>query len=147
MDRYIEFILNHYVLTLALAVVTFLLIQELFDSAFKKYTSISPLLAVSKMNTTDTLILDVREPDEFSQKHIENAINTPLSKLSEQLSKLESQKSTPILVACQSGSRSASAGKILTKAGFDQVFVITGGMQAWEDDYKLPVKTSGKQKK
>jgi 3-mercaptopyruvate sulfurtransferase SseA len=34
----------------------------------------------------------------------------------------------------------------LTKAGFEQVFVITGGMQAWESDYKLPIKVTSKQK-
>lgn len=146
MDRYLEFILNHYVLSLAFAVVTFLLIQELIDTAFKKFGSVSPLLAVTKMNDSNTTVIDVREPPEFVQSHIENAINTPLSKLPEHLSKLEVHKKDPILIACQTGTRSASAGKILTKAGFEQVFVITGGMQSWENDYKLPVKTAGKNK-
>ncbi|MFA6052341.1 MAG: rhodanese-like domain-containing protein [Methylobacter sp.] len=142
MDRYLEFILNHYILSLAFAVVTFLLIQELIDTAFKKFGSVSPLLAVAKMNDSTTTVIDVREPPEFVQSHIENAINTPLSKLPEHLSKLEAHKKDTILIACQNGTRSASAGKILTKAGFEQVFVITGGMQSWENDYKLPVKIS-----
>ena len=146
MDRYLEFILNHYVLSLAFAVVTFLLIQEFFDTAFKKFGSISPLLAVAKMNDSNTTVIDVREPPEFVQSHIENAINTPLSKLQEHLPKLETHKKDPILIACQTGTRSASAGKILTKAGFEQVFVITGGMQSWENDYKLPVKIVSKNK-
>jgi rhodanese-related sulfurtransferase len=146
MDRFLEFILNHYILSLALAVVTYLLIQELFDTAFKKFDSVSPLLAVAKMNNDDTVIMDVREPPEFIQSHIENAMNIPLSKLPEQLPQLEAHKKTPILIVCQNGTRSASAGKILTKAGFEQIFVITGGMQAWESDYKLPVKTTRKTK-
>jgi rhodanese-related sulfurtransferase len=146
MDRYLEFILNHYVLSLAFAVVTFLLIQEFFDTAFKKFGSVSPLLAVAKMNDSNTTVIDVREPPEFVQSHIENAINTPLSKLPEYLPKLEAHKKDPILIACQTGTRSASAGKILTKAGFEQVFVITGGMQSWENDYKLPVKIASKNK-
>jgi len=75
MDRYLEFILNHYILSLALAVVTYLLIQEFFDTAFKKFGSISPLLAVAKMNDSDTLVIDVREPHEFIHSHIEQAIN------------------------------------------------------------------------
>lgn len=141
MDRYLEFILNHYILSLALAVVTYLLIQELFDSAFKKFSGISPLLAVAKMNDSDTMTIDVREPEEFLKGHIENAINTPLGNLPAHLSKLESYKNKPVLIVCQNSTRSASAGKQLTKAGFEQVFVITGGMQAWEDDYKLPIKS------
>jgi len=146
MDRYLEFILNHYILSLALAVVTYLLIQELFDTAFKKFRAISPLLAVAKMNDSDTIVVDVREPEEFLKGHIENSINTPLGNLPAHLSKLEAHKNKPVLIACQTGTRSLSAGKILTKAGFEQVFVITGGMQAWENDYKLPIKSAGKNK-
>jgi rhodanese-related sulfurtransferase len=146
MDRYLEFILNHYILSLALAVVTYLLIQELFDTAFKKFRAISPLLAVAKMNDSDTIVIDVREPEEFLKDHIESSINAPLSNLPAHLPKLEAHKNKPVLIACQTGTRSASAGKILTKAGFEQVFVITGGMQAWENDYKLPIKSAGKNK-
>jgi len=146
MDRYLEFILNHYIFSLALAVVTYLLIQEIFDSAFKKFGSVSPLLAVAKMNDVDTLVIDVRDAPDFVQSHIEQAINMPLGSLSENLSKIAEHKNKPVLIACQTGTRSASAGKLLTKAGFEQVFVITGGMQAWENDYKLPVKKTGKQK-
>lgn len=147
MDRYIEFILNHYMLALALAVVTYLLIQEIFDSAFNKSTAVSPLLAVAKMNNSDTVIIDVREPPEFVVSHIEQATNIALSKLPEVLPTLSEQKTKPLLVICQNGTRSASAAKLLTKAGFEQVFVVTGGMTAWENDYKLPVKMSGKNKK
>jgi rhodanese-related sulfurtransferase len=146
MDRYLEFILNHYILSLALAVTTYLLIQELFDTAVKKYGAVSPLLAVAKMNDSDTVVIDVREPEEFLKGHIENAINTPLGNLPAHLSKLEAYKNKPVLIACQNSTRSASAGKQLTKAGFEQVFVITGGMQAWENDYKLPIKSAGKHK-
>ncbi len=146
MDRYLEFILNHYILSLALAVVTFLLIQELVDTAFKKFGAISPLMAVAKMNDSDTLVIDVRDPEEFLKSHIENAMSTPLGDLPTHLAKLEAYKNKPVLIACQNGTRSASAGKILTKAGFEQVFVITGGIQAWENDYKLPIKSTGKHK-
>ena len=146
MDRYLEFILNHYILSLALAVVTYLLIQELFDVAFKKFASVSPLLAVTKMNDIDTIVIDVREPHEFITSHIEQAINMPLGKLTEELQKITTHKNKPVLISCQTGTRSASAAKLLTKAGFEQVFVIIGGIQAWEKDYKLPVKITSKQK-
>jgi rhodanese-related sulfurtransferase len=146
MDRYLEFILNHYILSLALAVVTYLLIQELFDVAFKKFESISPLIAVTKMNDSNTLVIDVREPHEFITSHIEQAINMPLSKLAEEIQKIETHKKKPVLISCQTGTRSASAAKQLAKSGFENVFVIIGGIQAWEKDYNLPVKITSKQK-
>ena len=92
MDRYLEFILNHYILSLALAVVTFLLIQEFFDVIFKRFEAISPLLAVAKMNDHNTIVIDVRESPDFIQGHIENAINAPLSNLSEQMPQLSKYK-------------------------------------------------------
>ncbi len=146
MDRYIEFILNHYILSLGLVIVTYLLIQDLLDSVFIKFSWISPLQVVAKLNQEDVLIIDVREPTEFTQSHIDKAVNTPLSSLNERLAKLEAHKKTPVVIICQSGTRSASAGKILTKAGFEQVFAMTGGMQAWEEHYKLPIKVTSKSK-
>ena len=145
MDRFIEFVLNHYLLTLALAVVTFLLIQDLFESAFNKFKSLSPMLAVAKMNSDDVSIIDVREPHEFIKGHIENAINIPLGKLASQLSQLGHQKENPVIVVCQTGARSVPACKTLTKAGFNDVYNIIGGMQAWEDG-KLPIKITSKNK-
>jgi rhodanese-related sulfurtransferase len=145
-NRYLEFALNHYLLSLALLVVSFLLIQDLLETAFKKFASISPLLAVAKMNNEPVVVVDVREPLEFTESHITDALNKPLSKLTEELPSLEAYKKTPLLLACQTGTRSATAAKLLGKAGFENVFVITGGMAAWENDYKLPVKISKNKK-
>lgn len=145
MDRLIEFILNHYILSLALAVVTFLLIQDLFESLFNKFKALSPLLAVVKMNDNDAVIVDVREPNEFAKGAIENAINVPLGKLDNELEGLAKHKNHPVIVVCQTGTRSVPACKTLTKAGFSDVYNIIGGMQSWEDN-KLPIKITGKNK-
>lgn len=143
-ERLSEFLLNHYILVLALAVVTFLLIQELIDSAFKKFGFVSPLLAVTKMNNGNTVVVDVREYDEFTKGHIDNAVNLPLSKLKDHTASLDAYKSNQLLIICQDGTRSSAAGKIITKAGINDVFVIAGGMQAWQEDYKLPIKINRK---
>ncbi|GAB6141852.1 rhodanese-like domain-containing protein [Methylosoma difficile] len=146
MERYLEFILNHYILCLALAVVSYLLVQELIDTALKKYGKVSPLLAVTKMNEADTVVIDVREPEDFIKGHIEDAITVPLGGLKEYLPKLEAYKKSIALVVCQNGMRSGAAANMLNKAGFENVQVITGGMDAWETEYKLPVKKSNKYK-
>lgn len=145
MDQYIEFISNHYLLVLALAAVTFLLIQDFVESSLSKFTSISPMIAVTKMNSDETVVIDVREPHEYIKGHIENSMNIPLGKFDEQVHTLESYKHNPIIVVCQSGTRSVPACKTLTKSGFENVFNITGGMQSWEDN-KLPVKITSKNK-
>jgi rhodanese-related sulfurtransferase len=145
MDQYIEFITNHYLLSLALVVVSYLLLQDLAENAFKKFEPLSPLLAVTKMNSADTVIVDVRDTHEYIKGHIENSINLPLGKFSETLGSLEQYKNQPIIVVCQSGTRSVPACKTLTKADFEQVFNIIGGMQSWEDN-KLPMQITSKNK-
>lgn len=145
MEQYIEFATNHYLLSFSLVCVIFLLIQDLVSHSFTQYETISPLIAVTKMNDDSTQVIDIREPHEFIKSHIENATNIPLGKLEEQLASLEKHKHHPIIVTCQTGARSAPACKTLTKAGFDQVFSMKGGMQAWEDN-KLPIKISSKNK-
>ncbi len=145
MDRFIEFALNHYILVLALLTVTYLLIHEFFDAALKKFGTITPMIAVTKMNNGNTVVVDVRENDEFNKGHIEGAVNVPLSKIKDHISSLDAYKNNQVLVVCQDGTRSNAAGKLITKNDLiKEVFVISGGMQSWQEDYKLPIKVNRK---
>lgn len=139
MEQYLEFATNHYLLSFCWVSAAFLLIQDFASNSFNRFQSISPLIAVTKMNDDNLLILDVREPHEFNKSHIEDALNLPLGKVEEKLSTLEKHRQHPIIVTCQTGARSVAACKTLTKAGFEKVFNMQGGMQSWEDN-KLPIK-------
>ena len=66
------------------------------------------------------VILDVRTKEEYQSGHLRNSINIPLDKLPQNLKKLNKNKS--IITCCASGSRSASARKILKSNGFEQVY-------------------------
>ncbi|MBL8446293.1 MAG: rhodanese-like domain-containing protein [Zoogloeaceae bacterium] len=94
--------------------------------------SLSPLEATMKINRDDALVLDVRTQDEFSRGHIAGARNVPMVDLERRLAEFDKLKSKPVILCCQSGARSQSAGEILRKAGFDQVFNLHGGLQEWE---------------
>jgi len=65
-------------------------------------------------------LIDVRTPGEFSRHHAEGAINVPLNTLPGGLDK-KIKKNQPIILYCQSGSRSGMAKKILQKAGYEEV--------------------------
>lgn len=65
------------------------------------------------------LIVDVREPDEFSSGHVNGALNIPLSQLNAQNPQLHQiAKNQPLVLYCRSGNRSAMAIQILTSLGF-----------------------------
>lgn len=135
LPRLLEFLGNHWMMASALLVVSVLLIQDLVESLFRKHKLISTTSAVALLNAEGTLVVDVREPQEFAEGHIEDARHMPLGKLEERISELAQNKDTPIIVTCQQGTRSSQACKTLTKHGFSQVYEMRGGMLAWGDSH------------
>lgn len=76
------------------------------------------------------LVLDVREEYEFKEGHIPGTKLIPLGTLSARLKELDPK--APVVVVCRSGNRSAQGADLLAKAGFTQVFNMTGGMSQWQ---------------
>lgn len=144
MDQLIEFAANHWMMISATLMVAVLLLQDIVENLLRKHKTISAVGTVGIMNQDDYLILDVREPDEYAQAHIEGACLVTLNRLEERIYELEAYKAKPLVVVCQSGTRSPDACKTLIKHGFTQVFNLAGGMLEWEES-KLPV-TSKKKK-
>ena len=143
MDQYIEFASNHWMLVVAFLAVTYFLIQDIIESSLRKYQTISPMLTVTKLNTGNPIIVDVREAGEFKKGHIADAIHIPLGSIESQIKKIDLYKQDDVIVVCQTGTRSASACSNLMKLGFEKTFLMTGGMQSWEEN-KLPIVTNKK---
>ena len=137
-DQYIEFASSHWMLVTAFFAVTFFLIQDVVESMTRKYQTISPMLTVTKLNSGNPIIVDVREANEFKKGHIADAILIPVGSIEKKLKKIELYKKDDVIVVCQTSTRAAPACATLTKLGFENVFLMTGGMQSWEEN-KLPV--------
>lgn len=143
MDQYLEFVSNHIFLFGGLVIVSILIFQDLLQGLMRKYKIATPLFTVSLLDSDDTIILDVRETHEYAKNHIERSMNIPVGKLDERIKELEKYKSHPLVVTCQTGTRSPLACQKLQKMGFEQVYLLKGGIQAWED-LSLPVKSKKK---
>ncbi|MCI0654546.1 MAG: rhodanese-like domain-containing protein [Methylococcaceae bacterium] len=141
MDQMIEFARNHWILFSALGLTVYLLLHDLFETLMRKYATLSPVRAVELMNTADVTVIDVREPAEYIGSHIENSINVPSTKFDQRIHELESYKNGPVLVSCESGTRSPKVCNRLIKEGFQNVYLLKGGIQAWEDLH-LPIRRS-----
>ena len=98
------------------------------------YTQISMDEAVTMMEEeTDYIILDVRRPDEFADKHIPNAINVPNETIGEDEIPELPNKDQIILVYCRSGNRSKQASKKLSALGYTKVYEF-GGINDWKGE-------------
>lgn len=79
----------------------------------------------------DTVLLDVREDEEWVAGHAVDAIHVPLSELPAGLAESGALHGTGrIVVVCRVGARSAQVAAWLTRQGYDAVN-LTGGMEAW----------------
>jgi rhodanese-related sulfurtransferase len=73
-------------------------------------------------------LVDVRTAREWTDGHIDGALNLPLSQLAERLGELSANR--PLIVHCVSGYRSAIAESLLRREGL-QVANLVGGLAAW----------------
>ncbi len=78
----------------------------------------------------DLQLVDVRQPGETANGIIEGAIEIPLTRLNEQISRLDASK--PTIVYCAGGFRSSIASSRMAAAGFADVSDLLGGYGAWE---------------
>ncbi|MBI4529692.1 MAG: FAD-dependent oxidoreductase [Deltaproteobacteria bacterium] len=69
-----------------------------------------------ELDRTDAFLLDVREPDEFANGHIPNAINLPLSQMRARYDELP--KDREIWICCEVGQRAYYATRFLTQRGY-----------------------------
>lgn len=107
--------------------------------------SVGPVEATQLINREDALIVDVREADEYATGHLPEAKNFPVGKLAERAGELEKFKDKPIIVCCAAGMRSNKACGELKKLGFEKLYNLSGGVDAWVGA-GYPVKKGSKSK-
>ena len=83
----------------------------------------------------DLIILDVREPKDFNNGHLLNAINIPIEDIDKRMDELRNYKSKDIIVYCNTGRKSAEVAEKLVEHGFTDVTNIVDGVS--EYDFKL----------
>ena len=97
--------------------------------------------AVQLINREKAVVIDVCEAAEFAAGHVVGAKNIPLGDLQAKLAGAVKNKKLPLILVCQSGSRSARAVATAQGLGFEQVHSLGGGLGAWKTA-NLPVDKS-----
>lgn len=97
--------------------------------------SVRDLQSALAQNPAPTLI-DVREPFEYAEGHVEGSVLVPLATVAARAG--EFPKDEPVYVFCRSGNRSLQAAQTLVAAGHTDVRNVEGGIVAWTAA-RLPV--------
>jgi rhodanese-related sulfurtransferase len=98
-------------------------------------------LAAQLESAQAPLILDVRSPEEFVAGHIPGAVNIPYRQVPARLDELATDQDRAIVVYCEVGIRAGIAQVALEQAGFQQIHLLEGHMQAWRQE-KLPIESA-----
>ncbi len=92
--------------------------------------TLTTLQAVQLLNKGKVSVVDVRGADEFKTGHLRNAKHIPVADLDKRIGELD--KSHAVLVICQSGVRANRAAAQFRRAGFGEVYVLSGGYAEWQ---------------
>ena len=108
--------------------------RDLLAQAKSQITEIDTNEAASRIATGGVIVLDVREPDEYEQGALPDALHIPRGHLEAQIEARIVEKTAPVLVYCAGGVRSAFATKTLHELGYTNVVSVAGGFQKWKDE-------------
>jgi len=135
------FIEKNYLLILAMFVSGAMLLWPIVQRRFSPVKEIGNLNVTHLINHENAVLLDVRETKELQGGKLPNALNIPLSQLNERVGELAKLTARPIVVYCERGQRSRSAGAALAKQGFTNIYQLHGGLRAWKDA-GLPIESA-----
>ena len=120
--------------------------QDMLAAARAEVDEITP--DDTDVRTTSTLI-DVREPDEWSQGAIPGAVLIPRGTLEYTIGTKVPDLTTPLVVYCAGGQRSLLAAKVLKDFGYVDVVSLAGGFTRWRAEgreWRTPEGLSGDQR-
>ena len=95
------------------------------------------------INQSNVQLVDVRTPEEFSEKHIAGAKNIDINNVNFEKQIIELDKSKPTYVYCLAGGRSKRAADFAAKNGFKEVYNLEFGINAWLSENKAVVSGNG----
>ncbi len=131
MTEIIDFLAQEWMLTSIFAALSVALLLVLWRERAAGAGRVDPQQATMLINKEQALVIDLRDNNAFNQGHIVSAKNIPHTRLQQEAGDLAKYKSKPVILVCDLGRNSSGSGAWLRKQGFERVFMLSGGIQAW----------------
>jgi molybdopterin/thiamine biosynthesis adenylyltransferase/rhodanese-related sulfurtransferase len=108
--------------------------RELLNETKSRIREIDTAEAESAVAVPGTVVLDVREPDEYEQGALPGALHIPRGHLESQIENKIVDRDAPVVVYCAGGTRSAFAAETLQQLGYTNVSSVVGGFNKWKNE-------------
>ncbi len=108
--------------------------QELVAQARQEVREVAPAEVASAIEAGEIVLIDCREPEEFSTGIIPGASLVPRSSVEAAISQSGLAAQTAIVVYCTAGIRSALAAKTIQDMGYLNVTSLAGGIARWKSE-------------
>jgi rhodanese-related sulfurtransferase len=123
---------RHPYLALALGALTLAIVFNEISGLFRGFRALGPAALTALVNRDNALVVDLRAQPEFEKGHIPGSKNVQMSQFDPENKQLAAARALPVVLVCKAGQTSGDAAKRLPKAGFERVYVLDGGIGAWQ---------------
>jgi rhodanese-related sulfurtransferase len=124
---------NNWMLLFTMFVSGAMLLWPIVQRKSSGINEIGTLRATHLLNNNNPIMLDVREPREYAEVKVRDAMHIPLSQLKDRVDQLAKDKARPVIIVDAKGMRGRGAGALLKKGGFAEIYMLAGGLKAWRD--------------
>jgi rhodanese-related sulfurtransferase len=128
MDKFVLFLTVNY---LAVLLLFFLLLALMVYESRKGGKKIDASEATRIINKENAFVVDLRTPVEFNSGTIAGAVNLQPDNVDKDNSLFKANERDYVILVCKLGSSSNSVGGRLIKQGFQNVNILSGGIQGW----------------
>ncbi|WP_445611443.1 thiosulfate sulfurtransferase GlpE [Hafnia alvei] len=106
----------------------------------EQFVVISVEQAQQKLQQSGVALVDIRDPQSYAAGHAEGAFHLTNETLQNFMQ--NNELDTPVMVMCYHGNSSRGAAQYLLHQGFEEVYSIDGGFEAWARAYPQQVESS-----
>ena len=88
--------------------------------------------ATPLINRRNAVIVDLRPAADYALGHLPSARHLEFAELQAKIGQIAKNKGNPVLLVCQNGLQSNKASRVVREAGYTEVHVLQGGLNAWQ---------------
>ncbi|WP_299017264.1 thiosulfate sulfurtransferase GlpE [uncultured Photobacterium sp.] len=94
-----------------------------------EHISVEQAYTLLQQHNLQAVLVDIRDPQSFAQSHAEAAFHLTNDTIVEFMDRVDFEQ--PVVVMCYHGISSQGAAQYLINQGFETVYSLDGGFEAW----------------